>query len=179
MKSLKNLALLLTVLLFASCASSVKVNSKYQESTDFQGLSSFEIVEPTNLSEKVSTKYKMQIENAIRQEMKGQRYREVIESPSLSVNYFVIVNTVQDTESYVSYYGTRRWGTATIHNNVYEYKKGTIIIDLIDKDKKEVIWHGVASGTLDNDLDNADEKINEAVKAIFDKYSKDRTKVNS
>ena len=172
MKTIHIITICLTALFFASC-SSVRVTSDYKEGTAFKGFTSYEIVSPDNLSGQVTPAHKMQIEKAIRLEMNNRQFQEASSETDLSVSYFVFVNTVRDYDNYVSLYGNRRWGYAMVQTTVREYKEGTLIVDIIDNKKQEVIWHGAATDIVKKGMKNVDGKINEAVQAIFDKYSKE------
>jgi len=47
---------------------------------------------------------------------------------------------------------------------------GTLIIDIFDHDRKELIWQGVGSQTVDDNPNNREYGIKGAVKAIMSKY---------
>lgn len=49
--------------------------------------------------------------------------------------------------------------------DTYEYEVGTLILDFIDSEKKELIWRGTASGVIDPG--NTAEQINEVVRKIL------------
>lgn len=54
----------------------------------------------------------------------------------------------------------------------YNLKRGTLLVQLADMDQGIVVWQGYASGIVKNAqfLDNDEERIDEAVEQIFDKY---------
>lgn len=172
MKAVHILTVSLVALFFASC-STVRVTSDYKEGTEFNNFSTYEIMAPDNLSEYVSPANKMQIEKSIRQEMSARQFQETPLKADFSVGYFVIINSVRDYNDYVTLYGNRRWGYAVVETNVHEYKEGTLIIDIVDNKKNEVVWHGSVSDTVSKNMKNVNGKIDEAVKAIFNKYAKE------
>lgn len=52
--------------------------------------------------------------------------------------------------------------------DLYTYKNGTLVINLVDRDTKEIVWKGVANGNI-YDLSN-DDAIQEMVDNIFSEY---------
>ena len=63
------------------------------------------------------------------------------------------------------------WGGMNNNISVNQYTEGTLFIDFIDKDKKELIWQGVGKGALK--LQNREKKearIKEFVKEIISKF---------
>jgi len=51
------------------------------------------------------------------------------------------------------------------------YKYGTVNIDVIDAEKKQLIWEGISEGTLKkSDLEKPKQAISEVVGLIFQQY---------
>jgi hypothetical protein len=77
---------------------------------------------------------------------------------------------IQGMESY----GTGYWGNQyrDISDTVsYEIEPGTLIVSLVDRKDGHIVWHGFASGLIDNNAFIKDEgKIRQAVNMIFDEY---------
>lgn len=55
-------------------------------------------------------------------------------------------------------------------NNVSRVTEGTLYIDLIDASKKELIWQGMGTSALTQNIDKKQEKMNKIVSAIMEKY---------
>jgi len=89
-------------------------------------------------------------------------------------NYFVVVEPKQDFDTYTNYYGQRRWRYQITEVEIREYTQGTLIIDFIDAKTKEVVWHGSTTGVVTTNSIKLEQKIKDAVKAIFDQYQKDK-----
>ena len=55
----------------------------------------------------------------------------------------------------------------------YQLDKGSLIIQMVDLEKQEMVWQGYSSGIIDdkNILDPEKERIDQAVEMIFDKYN--------
>ena len=54
---------------------------------------------------------------------------------------------------------------------VVTYKEGSLIMDIIDANTNEIVWHGAAYGPSFNDWKDADKKVNEMVGTLFQRYT--------
>lgn len=59
------------------------------------------------------------------------------------------------------------WGYGDVR--VYQYEEGTLILDFVDPETKDVIWHGTAKSVVDDTMvsEERENLINEAVKKIL------------
>ena len=48
-----------------------------------------------------------------------------------------------------------------------------MIIDLIDRENKQVIWHGAATERVYDNMRNVEERINQTVQTLFEQYYED------
>jgi len=63
------------------------------------------------------------------------------------------------------------WGGRFDNVNVSQYTEGTLFVDFIDKDKKELIWQGVGTGALKNqNRVKKEERIQLFVKEIISNF---------
>ncbi len=53
--------------------------------------------------------------------------------------------------------------------DVYQYREGTLVLDLVDARTKQLVWRGTATGTASNAAD-ARAKIDAAVQQMLQKY---------
>lgn len=170
MKASNFLVLSLIIFLFASC-SSVRVSSDYQKQTNFQDYKTYKIAkQDKEFPIGVNPINQQRIEAAIITNMEERKYMIANVDPDLLVSYYVTINTEQAIDTYTRYYGYRYRGLVVTDVDVREYKEGTLIIDLVDNKSQEVVWHGKATGTVSENMKNVEEKINEAVDAIFQEY---------
>jgi hypothetical protein len=59
----------------------------------------------------------------------------------------------------------------------YHYDEGTLIIHLIDVERKQLVWQGISTRTLDISLlENTDTNIHKAVAKMFEKFHSQITK---
>ena len=88
-------------------------------------------------------------------------------NPSIRVAYYAATRQRVNVQDWG--YGPGRWGTRRL--DVHEYTQGTLVLDLVDAASKELVWRGTASGTVE--LRDADRKIRDAVRKLFERYAKD------
>lgn len=168
MKKLIFVSVLLFIL--SSCASNYNVKSDYEKEVNFTSFQTFQIMKQKNgFPVGANPINKQRIDRAILKEMNTLGF-DTAKNPDLLVSWFVKVREVEEVNVYHDYYG--RWRGAR-WVDIDRYQEGTLIIDLIDRSKKEVVWHGVTTDRVDEFDDDAEVKINEAVKAMFEKFAKD------
>ncbi len=64
-------------------------------------------------------------------------------------------------------YGYWRWPRRRIRT--HHYREGTLLIDIVDPELKQLVWRGAAIGVIGN-MEASEKKINEVVLKIFEKY---------
>jgi len=159
-----------TLFLLSSCASVYNVKSDYERGVNFSSFQTFQIMKQKNGFPKGANPInKQRIDRAILKEMNALGF-DTAPNPDLLVSWFVKVREVEEVNVYHDYY--RRWRGAR-WVDVERYQQGTLIIDLIDRSKKEVVWHGVTTDRVDEFDMDAEFKINEAVRAMLNKFAKD------
>jgi acetaldehyde dehydrogenase (acetylating) len=52
----------------------------------------------------------------------------------------------------------------------YEYKEGTLILDLIEPAKKQLVWRATMVGTLEDSAQDNIERGNKAIAEAFESY---------
>jgi hypothetical protein len=85
------------------------------------------------------------------------------------IHYHIIIDdrTIMHTDPY-GYYGPY-WINTEMY--IYEYREGTLIIDLMDARTNHLVWRGwVTSFLKDRDPNNMEESINKAIRMIFAEY---------
>ncbi len=100
-------------------------------------------------------------------EAKGLKYTE--EDPQMLVDFKVIIEerTAIMTTPETTYYYWETYDAPTV-----SFKRGTLLINLIDASNNQAIWQGAASRIIDEDpSDKYNEKIKSKVARIFNKYN--------
>jgi Domain of unknown function (DUF4136) len=170
--------------LIAGCASNQAPPSRidYDRKADFSVYRTFGFPKETGTdrggySTLVTSYFKSAVTTAM--ETRGYKYSE--EHPDLLVNFFM--NTRERTEVRSSpnaslgygYYGYRyglynAWPMYDEDRTV-TYKVGTINVDIVDAEKKQLIWEGVSEGRIsDEAMANPKVTVNAVVTELMRQY---------
>lgn len=169
MKNLISTIVLLSFLL-SGCSTNYKILSDKEEGIDFSSYRSFKIFNHEHGFPKGANQINHQrIERAITNNLEALGYNET-ENPDVLIAWFVKVQTKTTYDVYNTYY--QRWSPIQ-RVNIYNYKQGSLVIDIIDADTRQVIWHGRASDRVYDNMPNIDKKIKDVVKATFDQLCED------
>lgn len=169
------------LLVLGGCATTraPELRVDYDKSADFSVYRTYGFPKETGTdrggySTLVTSYFKSSLSTAL--EARGYKYSE--ENPDLLVNFFM--NTRERTETRPSlgygYYGYRyglysAWPLYDDHDRTVTYKVGTINIDIVDAEKKQLIWEGIAEGRLDREaMANPKVTINAVVTELMRQY---------
>jgi hypothetical protein len=180
-KKLGTLALVVVLGLVA--CSTVDVSTDYNQAADFSKYSTFKVLPAKEIKSEL---IKDRIEGAITTQLKAKGLKVASDNADLLVAYHARLDkeTQLDTTSFGygwgggwgGYYGPGAYGgyggMGTSTTTVREIPVGTLIVDLVDATKKEMVWQGVASATLDPKAtaDDKDYRVNDAVKKMFSSF---------
>jgi hypothetical protein len=176
MKVLNFLFVSLFLITITSCSSA---RSTTREGIDLGQYRSFTLADndDTYLPQ-ISKVHKSQIEDAIMAEISKISSENLgVTGADVLVNYFVVVDTKTDIQTYNDYY-RRRWRNLPINVELTYYKEGTLILDMIDAKSGKTIWNGSTSSVVTKNSIQLEETINKAVVSLFEKFVKDRTPKN-
>jgi hypothetical protein len=175
----------LLVLALAGCATSPTIRSDYDTSTDFAAYHSFGFAEKLGTdSAGYASLLTQRLKEAVSREMEARGYAYTEEKPDLLVNFQArLEDKVQVYRAPAAwgpwprgYYGYRGgfydpWFGYAGDTQVVNYTEGTLNIDLVDRERRQMVWEGVAVGEVDESEGVPGQaKIDEAVKGIFAKY---------
>lgn len=160
----------LSVFLFLSSCTSVRVTTDYDTKTNFAQYQTFAFYKKGIDNADINDLDKRRIMFAIEDELMAKGLKKS-ENPDMLVNIFTKSSEKVDVYNnvhlgwYPWYYGPG------FGMQVSKYTEGTLFIDIIDAQKKEMVWQGVGSGALNN-LSGAKKelRIKEFVKEILAKY---------
>lgn len=174
--------LLLAALLLAACASSPRITTDFDPSTDFGKYRSFAFHDPLAVeSNGYSTPASQRMRQAARREMEARGYVYDTANPDLwlNINAFLsertdVVTTPMVQHSFYYSYRARSYVAVpywTDRSEVYNYTEGTLNIDLVDARERRLVWEGVAVGRAAR-LTPADraERIDQTMAEIFAQY---------
>ena len=178
---------ILAMLLVGACATTKPSESRidYDKKADFTVYRTFGFPKETGTdrggySTLVTTYFKSSVSTAM--EARGYKYTE--DHPDLLVNFYM--NTTERTESDnqgglsgrygYGYYGYRSglyspWPMYDDLDRTVTYKVGTINVDIVDAEKKQLIWEGVSEGRVSKEaLANPKVTVNGVVTELMRQY---------
>ena len=173
---MKHYLILITfiVLSMTSCES-VRVAADYDRAVSFDTYKSFAFFKDGIDKAKISDLDKRRILRAVESEMLAKGFVKS-ETPDLLVNIFT--KERQEVNVYNQNFGMHGWGMnwgwgpvmGWNQTSVSNSSSGTLYIDLIDANKKELVWQGMGEGYLSSRMDKKEARIVEFVAAILEKY---------
>lgn len=174
---------LLSAILLSGC-SSIQVTYDYDKTVDFTNYKTYQFYGWAKDSDKILTDFnKKRFEAATAFELEKRGLRYVQSGGDLMVSLFIVVDDKTGVTAYTNTigagpYGTYGYGypwgwgygytTTTYHE--YDYQVGTLVVDIFDTQRKELIWQGVGSKTLEKDPGNSERNINRALAEIMYYY---------
>lgn len=176
------------LLLASACGPSIDVRSDFNPEVDFSKLHTFAwmpVATETGDPRADSPILAGRVRRATVAEMKAKGFREVLpkDSPDFYVTYQAAIDhkmSVRSTPTYVggvgyAGYGYRGWGgrpwggpVGYVGNetSVKQYDQGTLIIDVIDRERDDLIWRGSAQAKLRKDDDRSSKERDKAAKEV-------------
>ena len=175
MKFLKFTPVLLLFAVFMTSCDSVKVASDYDREANFTNYGTYAFFKPGIDKAEISDLDKKRILRAIETEMQKKGFTKS-ENPDLLVSIFTKTNeniNIYNNNMYPYWgygWGWNPWYWGSGFNTVSSTSEGTLYIDLIDSDGKELVWQGMGTAALASEVNKKQERINEIVAKIMEKY---------
>ena len=155
---------------FLTGCSSMSVESDHDATASFQGYQTYQwadnpsaaasMIPPGSLND-------VRIRRAVDDELVGKGMGPSISDPDLFVQYHVnLEDMVQVWDD--RWVTPRGWQAGDV--SVTNYTEGTLFIDLIDARQGNVIWRGWATGAVDQNTSNIEERLRKVVQKILDRY---------
>ena len=178
--STRVLAAAAACLLLLGC-SQYDIKSDYDVDSNFSAFKTYAwMTEPTTAEGATSANTAMQrnslldkrIRGAVDAAMASKGFSVNTETPDVLVVYHTgMQNKVDVTDWGYSYAGSY-WGWAGRDIDVYNYTEGTLIVDLVNTQTKQLAWRGSATGVVEpgRSPEQVQERINDVVTKIFDNY---------
>ena len=172
--------LCMAAFLLAACATGPKITADYDRGANFSAYRTFGFFETLGTDaagyESLITQT---LKSATRREMESRGYTYVETGADLSINFNAKLAQQTRVTSYPAapmYYGYRSgyyggWGGYGYDTHVQQYVEGTLNIDVVDTQRKQLVWEGVAVGRVtDKQREERQAALNAAVAEIFSKY---------
>ena len=177
-------------LALSACASLPQVRASYDRSADFTQYKTFAFLSPLATDrDGYQSLVSQALKAATQREMEVRGLRVDNNAPQLLINFnAALVDKTRVSTSPVmvsgglgfyggGFYGYRRgvytlWPQYVEQTVVYNYKEGTLNIDVIDAARKQLVWEGVVtdSSVTQQELADLPTSLSNAVKAAFAKY---------
>lgn len=166
----------------SACASGPQVRALSDPSANFAQYQTFGFIVPLGTDSRgYQSVVSQQLKAATRREMEARGYRYSAENPQLLVNFSAALNdkmrvTTTPEPFYGSYYGYRRgfyqpWPLYEDRTTISQYQEGTLTIDVIDAERKQLVWEGTVSKSVTSkDMANVGDALDAAVTAAFAKF---------
>jgi hypothetical protein len=172
-------ALVLGTLLAGSGCSPIKIQNDFDKDADFRTYSTYDWLENrpgyagrSGASTEIAVSIDKIIRTAILTELDGMGYGQNTEDPDVIVIYHTGMADQIDVSAWGYRYGHAYWGWHGLGADVYAYREGTLIVDLIDAETMTLVWRGAAQSTIDDppNIEKAEKTIPEAVRKMFKWY---------
>jgi hypothetical protein len=169
---MKYLASLLPSLLLLACSPTIATYTDHDPAYEVSGFTTFDWSDKTDVEAGKNPLFynelnDKRIKDAVEKELTRRGYIRSENHPDRLLHYHIVVDdeSVLAPEPYGYFYGPY-WMRARMH--VYTYREGTLIIDMMDSQTKDLVWRSWATATLDMISENkVDDVINRAVGKMF------------
>lgn len=160
--------------LLLGCGPTSQVFTDYDRTANLEAYKTFGWLASTSIEGRNNPIYynelnDKRIKTAVANQLESRNYK-FSEEPEMLIHYHIVIDdkAVVRTDPYGYYYGPY-WMRTEV--NVYEYREGTLIIDLMDADTNSLVWRGWITSFLKNsDPSKMEESIDRAVRMIFAEY---------
>lgn len=107
------------------------------------------------------------VEDAVRRELDGKGLQEVTSGGDVlvAIHGYGDIERRVDVTHFGYGYRWRGWGGSQV--NVTDVPKGTVIIDLVDSERKELEWRGMATDTVSAKPEKNWAKLDAAIAKMF------------
>jgi hypothetical protein len=175
--------IILAIALVGCASTGPKIHTDYDRTTNFATYRTFGFPAETGTDRGgYSTLTTSYFKDAVRKQMESRGYAYSAQSPDLLVNFYTNVRERTEVRSDPAfmpawgYYGYRYglytgWPRYRGDIDTRTYKVGTANVDIVDAQRKQLIWEGVAEGTVTQDaMKNPRQAIDDVVAQLFTKY---------
>ena len=174
MASRKRFALSLSLIAAWTCAgcSSLTIDADYDEAADFSKYATYAWMAPPDPGE----------DPLVNDDLTTRRIRESVDryigargltpadaaDADLLLQHHVALRNRVDVWDDYGYRTGRGWARPSV--DVHQYTEGTLVLDFVDRESKELVWRGSATGVVSKKRSNSAGKIDEAAQLILERY---------
>jgi hypothetical protein len=166
------------------CSPDIAIHTDYDPDYDLWTFRTFDWGQKVNIEEGQNPLHynelnDKRIKSAVQDQMSTRGYLLTDTRPDLILHYHIIVKDKSTlvTDGYGYNYGPY-W--TRMETNLYTYREGTLILDLMDTNTNRLVWRGWAVSPLESSYtpEKIDRLIRTAVARIFKKFPKSRVPVS-
>lgn len=177
------LALVFVIFVFANCASTLKVNTNTNGTIDFSQYKTFDFYQVKEENDPLGELTWRRIMMALELEL-GKKGIKKSNEPDLLINVYAMATQRQQTNVqnygvgmyYGGHYGGAYmpygYGAGFSYTPGYAYtstyREGTFVIDVIDRQKEELIMQSIVTSSAEVSSTDSERRINYAAKKIFE-----------
>ncbi|MGW8180145.1 MAG: DUF4136 domain-containing protein [bacterium] len=159
-------------LLVAVSCDDVETDVAYDQSTDFSRFHTYSWFGRKDVE--VSALDHREIVGAIGSELSAKGLKSVDVEPDLYVAYFGYKNQqVRVNISHRGYSYGSRWDPIVMGappSGIRTFEEGSLVVDIYDADRKQLVWRGAAMGTLSYDSGKNRALVRKATRKLFESY---------
>ena len=170
----KTISILIVLAFVISSCNPWKFSGKYNKSIDFEKYKTFGLLNWNKENDKeIRPETKKYILMSIKDEMEKRGYVYKQNNADLQISIYVLVNQETSYSAYVDHYagysgyggvavgvgvgtggttvGAVGYGMPTLYPYTtvkHDYNVGSVIVDLLDHTKKQIVWQGLAQGRI-------------------------------
>ena len=168
--------LLFTIVLVATAAHAQKIKVEYDKSLDFSKFKTYAI-DPNG--ETAKPMLRLAIQGAVEDDLNKRGLTKVAGNPDVYVQVFGASEHDITGHYHDPVYGGAipplNSGITLWHNipgtvTTVVIPKGTLVIDIVDAGKKELVWRGIAKAKLSDNREKLLDQVNTAVEKMFAQY---------
>lgn len=160
---------ILMIATLAGCSEQITVRTDYDRSVKIATYNSFAWLDKEGIEERNNPLYynelnDRRIREATVAQLMGKGYTQDSATPRLKVHYHIVIEdkTQVRSDTYSPYW-------IKSERDVYTYREGTLIIDLMDGQNEMLLWRGWAISALSDTDQMSDDLIRSAIGKIFEK----------
>ena len=177
MKALSKLTMVLLGVVACGC-SSIQVSYDYDADANFESYRTFEWAQASGAggdegpTVPVNSLIDRRIRRAIEEQLAARGLQRSDEGPDVQVAYYIAVEDKINVTDWGYSYGDAYWGWGGREIDVYQYKEGTLVVDLAETERGLLVWRGAAKGTIDENTsqEKMDRNIQQTMSRIFENY---------
>ncbi len=167
------------LMLWISACSSITVTYDYDPEEDFNSFRAYTWLpeESQNTDTRVANDLiANRVHSAMESTLAERGYTKNDGSPDFYITYHILTDRKLQARTINNYYGHYGYGygigMSGSDTYITEYEVGTLVIDIIDTKKKELVWRGNGSSRLSSSPtpEKTTQLINETVSAILEKF---------